>query len=486
MWRKLRLYFRVLLFLYFGKPADPKKLVGFFRRKNEKRRDNMKLEIEYIPIDKITPDEKNAKEHPQEQIEQIKKSIEDNGMNDPIAIWGKKNIIVEGHGRLMALKELGHTEVPVIRLDHLTDNQRKAYALIHNKTTMNSGFNEDILNEILQELAEVGIDMDVFGFEGFDIEEDDTEAQEDFYEPELPEQPKAKRGDIYQLGSHRLMCGDSTDEADVEKLLDGEEMDLCLTDPPYNVNYGEKVESLSKVSKEKGHDVFSYSNGSRESSTIENDNMDDESFYNFLFNFYTQMMNSLKPGGVFYICHADSEGYNFRKALKDAGGRMRQTLIWVKPHFVMGRQDYHWRHEPILYGWKEGAGHYYIDDRTQNTVWEDKPDIDNMKKEEMKQLLKEIYEEDRISTSAIHEAKPTVSELHPTMKPIKLMGRFIKNSAKPGEKVIDFFGGSGSTLIACEQLNRTCYTMEYDPKYVDVIIDRWEALTGQKAVKING
>lgn len=448
--------------------------MGFFRRKNEKRRDNMKLEIEYIPIDKITPDEKNAKEHPQEQIEQIKKSIEDNGMNDPIAIWGKKNIIVEGHGRLMALKELGHTEAPVIRLDHLTNDQRKAYALIHNKTTMNSGFNEDILNEILQELAEVGIDMEVFGFESFDIEVDDTEAQEDYYEPELPEEPKAKLGDIYQLGNHRLMCGSSTDETDVEKLLDGEDMDLCVTDPPYNVNYGEKSEMLDE-----------YLGGKRNNNHILNDHMDNQSFYQFLFDFYTQMLRALKPGGAFYIWHAESEGVNFRVALQDAGGQIRQCLIWNKNTLVLGRQDYHWKHEPCLYGWKEGAGHYYIDDRSQTTVWEDKPDIDNMKKEEMKQLLKEIFE-DRISTTVMNEAKPTANDLHPTMKPIKLIARLIKNSARPGEKVIDFFGGSGSTLIACEQLNRTCYMMELDPKYVDVIIDRWEQLTGQKAVKING
>ena len=417
-----------------------------------------KLKIEYLPIDKLTPYEKNAKQHPKEQIEQIKKSISDFEMIDPIGVWGKKNIIVEGHGRLIACKELGFAEVPVIRLDHLTDAERKAYTLAHNKTTMNSDFDADILFEELKNLAEEGFDMSDFGFDDFDfnIEEDDTEVEEDYYEPEIPEEPKAKLGDIYQLGNHRLMCGSSTEEADVEELIDGEEMDLCLTDPPYNVNYENKV------------------------GKIENDNMGDPQFHEFLYNFYSLMLRSLKPGGAFYIWHADSEGYNFRSALQEAGGTVRQCLIWNKNSLVLGRQDYHWKHEPCLYGWKAGAGHYYIDDRSQTTVFEDKIDIDKLTKDQMKEILKEIFE-DRVSTTVMNEAKPLANDLHPTMKPIKLMGRLIKNSSRPGEKVVDFFGGSGSTLIACEQLNRKCYMMEYDPKYVDVIIDRWEQLTGQKA-----
>ena len=430
-----------------------------------------KLEIEYLPIEALTPYEKNAKQHPKEQIEQIKKSIDDFEMIDPIGVWGRKNIIVEGHGRLIACKELGFTEVPVIRLDHLTDAERKAYTLAHNKTTMNSDFDFDILYEELKALAEDGFDMTDFGFDeyDFDIEADDTEVEEDYYEPELPAEPKAKLGDIYQLGNHRLMCGSSTEEKDVEELIDGEEMDLCVTDPPYNVNYGDKAEMLGN-----------YDKGHRNTNHILNDNMDDLAFHNFLLDFYTQMLRSLKPGGPFYIWHAESEGVNFRTALQEAGGRVRQCLIWNKNTLVLSRQDYHWKHEPCLYGWKEGAGHYYIDDRSQTTVWEDKVDIDKLTKDQMKEILKEIFE-DRVSSTVMNEAKPTVNDLHPTMKPIKLMGRLIKNSARPGEKVIDFFGGSGSTLIACEQLNRKCYMMEYDPKYVDVIIDRWEQLTGEKA-----
>jgi len=191
----------------------------------------------------------------------------------------------------------------------------------------------------------------------------------------------------------------------------------------------------------------------------------------------------LKPGGAYYIFHADSEGYNFRKALRDAGGDVRENLIWVKNALVLGRQDYQWKHEPCLYGWKEGAGHYFIDDRTQTTVFEDKADLDKLSKEELKAMIEDILA-DKIPTTVIHEDKPLKNDVHPTMKPIRLLSRLIKNSSRRGEKVIDFFGGSGSTLISCEQLGRRCFMIELDPKYVDVIINRWETLTGETAVKI--
>lgn len=222
----------------------------------------------------------------------------------------------------------------------------------------------------------------------------------------------------------------------------------------------------------------------RNTNKILNDNMDDISFYNFLYDYYTQMNEHLKVGGGFYIFHADSEGLNFRKALFDVGLKVRQTLIWVKNTLVLGRQDYQWKHEPCLYGWKEGAGHYFTPERTETTVIEDKIDLSKLKKEEMLKLLEEIYSEN-LPTTIIHEDKPLRNDLHPTMKPIKLCARLIKNSSKRNEIVYDGFCGSGSTLIACEQLGRTCYAMELDPKYVDVIIKRWEEFTGKKAVKIN-
>ena len=247
-------------------------------------------------------------------------------------------------------------------------------------------------------------------------------------------------------------------------------MDLCVTDPPYNVNYGSINESGYGKERDNGNKIL-------------NDNMDDESFYLFLHAFYEQMLRVLKEGGAYYIFHSDSEGYNFRKALRDAGGIVKQNLIWVKNALVLGRQDYQWKHEPCLYGWKDGAGHYFIDDRTQTTVFEDKADLDKLSKEELKEMIEDILA-DKIPTTVIHEDKPLKNDIHPTMKPIRLISRLVKNSSKPGENVIDFFGGSGSTLISCEHLGRNCYTIELDPRYVDVMIDRWETLTGQKAVKI--
>ena len=421
-------------------------------------------------LNEIKPYEKNPRRNDQ-AVDAVAESIKYFGFKVPIVI-DKNGTIVTGHTRYRSAKKLGLTEVPCIVADDLNEAQIKAYRLADNKVAEIAEWDEELLWNELQELADMDVSMDVFGFEPFDIEDDGVEAEEDYYEPELPEQPKAKRGDIYQLGNHRLMCGDCTDENDVEALTDGEEIDLCVTDLPYNVNYGDKASMLEDY--EKGH---------RNTNHILNDHMENNEFYNFLYDFYIQMLRSLKAGGAFYIWHAESEGVNFRVALQDAGGQVRQCLIWNKNALVLSRQDYHWKHEPCLYGWKDGAGHYFIDDRSQTTVFEDKIDVDKLTKEEMKQILKDIFE-DKVSTTVMNEAKPTVNDLHPTMKPIKLIARLIKNSSRKGEKVIDFFGGSGSTLIACEQLGRSCYMMELDERYVDVIIDRWEQLTGEKAVKI--
>ena len=415
-----------------------------------------KLKIEYVDINSIKPYKNNAKQHPEEQIEQIKRSIEMFGMDDPIGIW--KDEIVEGHGRLIACQQLGMKEVPIIRLDHLTDEERKAYTLAHNKLTMNSDFDIDILNDELMNFET--IDMTEFGFDlDFDTGEE-TEIVEDEV-PDIPEEPKAKLGEIYQLGNHRLMCGDSTSEEDVRKLMNDKKADLLFTDPPYNVN----------ISNSQGM-------------TIENDNMDNESFKNFLHGAFKCANESLKSGGAFYIWYADSEDINFRTACVDNDLLIKQCLIWVKNGFNFGRQDYKWKHEPCLYGWKEGAGHYFIEEYNHPTVIEDEIDLDSMKKEEMKKMLEELLTT-QVPTTIIHENKPLKNDLHPTMKPIKMCADMIRNSSKQNEIVLDLFGGSGSTLITCEQLHRTCYMMEYDPIYVDVIIQRWENFTGQKAVKIN-
>lgn len=431
----------------------------------------MKLEVEYIPIDDLKAYESNAKIHTHEQIEQIKKSIEEFGMNDPIGIWGEENIIVEGHGRLIACKELGFDEVPVIRLDSLTDEQRRAYTLVHNQTTMNTGFDIDILNEELDNIA--NIDMTEYGFEelskeDFEIKEDDFE----FDEEEIKTEPKSKIGDIYQLGNHILMCGDSTIDEDVEKLMRGGQSitgdtppaiaDLIVTDPPYNVN----IEN---------------SQGKK----IENDNMDSDSFKEFINSAIANMSKNLKAGGAYYIWYGDKEDIAFRSACIANGLPIRQCLIWVKNHFTLGRQDYQWQHEPCLYGWKEGQGHYFIYDRTQSTIIEQGPiDFDNLSQKQAIKLLKDIYKEE-VPTSIIMEDKPIYNELHPTMKPIPLIAKQIANSSEKNDIVLDLFGGSGTTLIACEQLDRRCYMMEYDPIYVDAIIKRWEAFTGKNAKLLN-
>lgn len=301
----------------------------------------MKLKVEYLPIDEIKPYENNAKIHTPEQIEQIKASIRQFGMNDPIGIWSKDNIIVEGHGRLIACQELGYTEIPIIRLDDLTDEQRKAYTLAHNQLTMNTGFDLDILN---QELADISIDMQEFGFD--EIEEEEVEIEEDNFEiNSVEEEPKAKRGDIYKLGNHILMCGDSTEEKDVLKLMNGHIADLVVTDPPYNVDIGIEDIEEAKIRKRR-----------LDGKTIQNDKMDNEDFKAFLDKTFYNMNEVLKEGGAFYIWFASREHVNFETALNSNGLQVRQELIWCKNSLVMGRQDYQWKHEPCLYGWKEGAG----------------------------------------------------------------------------------------------------------------------------------
>jgi site-specific DNA-methyltransferase (adenine-specific) len=386
------------------------------------------MEIEKVNLSIIRQYEKNAKLHPIEQIEQIKKSILEFGNNDPIAI-DENNVIIEGHGRYMALKQLGYEEVEVIKLTHLNEEQKKAYILAHNKLTMNTDFDIDLLHQELGDI--IDIDMTEFGFMDIDLGEDEEVVEDDF-DDTPPEKPKSKFGDIYQLGRHRLMCGDSTSAQDVEKLMGEFKADMLLTDPPYNVAYKGKTEDAL---------------------TIKNDSMDNDDFRQFLRSAFFAADNVMKPGAVFYIWHAESEGYNFRGACFDIGWTVRQCLIWNKNAMVLGRQDYHWKHEPCLYGWKDGAGHLWASDRKQTTV--------------------------------IDFDKPQRNGEHPTMKPVGLFDYQILNNTKGGDIVLDLFGGSGTTIMACEQNGRNGYLMELDPRYVDVIIRRWEEFTGETAVKLN-
>ena len=434
----------------------------------------MKLKVEYLPIEEVKPYKNNAKIHTPEQIDQIKASIQQFGMNDPIGIWSKENIIVEGHGRLLACQELGYKEIPVIRLDDLTDEQRRAYTLAHNQLTMNTGFDIDTLTEELENLS---IDMSEFGFE--DINKDDFNIEEDDFDFEEEERPEAKtkRGEIYKLGDHILMCGDSTSPEDVEKLIGNNEIDLIVTDPPYNVDLGEVNKTKVKMAPEryKGANVDS----------IENDKMEDQEFIDFLTKAFGLANEKLKSGGAFYIWHSSTENFSFQEAMRNVGWKLRQILIWNKSSLCLGLSDYQWKHEPCFYGWKDGSGHYFIDDRKQTSVFDQKEiKFDELTREQAIKLLKQTYE-GITNPTLMDYHKPLKNGLHPTMKPIELMGRLIYNSSEKGQNVLDMFGGSGSTLIACEQLGRKCYMMEYDPLYADAIIERYEELTGNKAELIS-
>ena len=358
---------------------------------------------ENVKISALKPYENNARTHSQEQVEKIANSIKEFGFINPVLIDSDYGIIA-GHGRVLAGQLLGMEEVPCLFIEDLTETQKRAYILADNKLALDAGWDDEILRQEILALDKLDFDVSLAGFDinDFDFTQEDIEFQEDDYDVEasLPEIPKAKLGDVYQLGRHRLMCGDSTSHEDIDKLVDVSVMDLCVTDPPYNVNYGSINETGYGKERENGDKIL-------------NDNMDDESFYLFLNAFYEQMLRVLKEGGAYYIFHADTEGYNFRKALRDAGGQVKQNLIWVKNALVLGRQDYQWKHEPCLYGWKEGAGHYFINDRTQTTVFEDKADLDKYTKDELKELVEEILA-DKLPTTVIHEDKPQKNDVHPT------------------------------------------------------------------------
>ena len=376
-------------------------------------------------IKDLKPYEKNPRLN-DDAVKYVAESISQFGFKVPIVI-DKDNNIVCGHTRWKACKKLKIDTVPCVVADDLTEEQIRAYRLADNRVAEKAEWDLALLDT---ELAEIEtIDMTLLGFDDTK-EETPQEVVEDDFDEEPPAEPKAKYGDLYQLGSHRLMCGDSTKTNDVECLMGGHKADLLLTDPPYNVDYTGKT---------------------KDALTIQNDKQEDEEFCEFLTKCFSCADENMNAGAVFYIWHSDSEGFNFRKACKQVGWTVRECLIWNKNSLVLGRQDYQWKHEPCLYGWKEGSHNWY-GDRKQTTV--------------------------------IDMDKPNASRLHPTMKPVQLFAYEIQNSTKAGDKVLDLFGGSGTTLIACEQLNRTAYLMELDPRYVDVIIDRWEKMTGQKAVKV--
>ena len=419
------------------------------------------MNIQKISVEKLLP----AKYNPRKDLkpgdpefEKLKRSVEEFGYVEPI-IWNSRTgVVVGGHQRLKVLQHLGYTEVDCVVLD-LDEQKEKALNVALNK--ISGAWDIPMLTALLRDLDESGFDATLTGFDVTEMSElfdDQSEIVEDD-PPEVAaedQEPFTKPGDRWLLGDHVLYCGDSTKKSDVAALMDGMLADLVVTDPPYNVNY-------------EGSD----------GKTIQNDNLPEEQFRAFLVAAFRRMREVMKPGTPFYIWHAETVGGAFRQATNEALGKVRQMLVWNKNSFTMGHQDYQWKHEACIYGWTDGATHYFVDDRTQATVIEDKHiDIGKMKKEEMRDLLREIFS-DKISTTVLDENKPARNADHPTMKPLKLLARLVKNSSRKGDIVLDTFGGSGSTLITCEQLGRKCYTMELDPKYADVIVKRWLKFTGK-------
>jgi DNA modification methylase len=391
-----------------------------------------KLELQQWPVERLIEYARNPRKN-DHAVDTIAAGIKEFGFRVPV-VAKSDGTVVDGHLRLKAAKKLGLTSIPVVLADDLTEAQIKAFRISVNKMAELADWDYDLLKLEFEELKDLDFDLDLTGFNEDELKdilitvEPTAGLTDEDLVPEIPLAPKTKLGDVWNLGNHRLMCGDSTSIDAVEQLCRGG-VDLLLTDPPYNVAYEGKTKEALK---------------------IQNDAMDNDSFRQFLRDAFVAASAVMKAGAVFYIWHADSEGYNFRGACNDAGWKVRQCLVWKKQTMVMGRQDYHWKHEPCLYGWKEGAGHLWASDRKQTT----------------------ILEFDR----------PSRNGEHPTMKPVALFEYQMLNNTKGGDIVLDLFGGSGTTAIAAEKNGRIAYLMELDPKYCDVIVKRWQDFTGKKAV----
>jgi site-specific DNA-methyltransferase (adenine-specific) len=414
--------------------------------------------MKIVDIHRIKQNEENPRFIKDEKFIKLVKSIKDFPEMlklRPIVV-NSEMVVLGGNMRLKACIEAGINEVPILIASDLTEDQQKEFIIKDN-----IGFGEwdwDILNSEwdASDLEDWGLDLPKYTDTEVEAVEDDFEVPEGGVETDIV------LGDLFEIGEHKLLCGSSTETDTWQRLFEKELCDMVMTDPPYNVNY------------EGGTGL-----------KIMNDQMTNDSFYQFLYDFYTALGSYTKPGGAWYVWHADSEGANFRQAYKDSGLLLKQCLIWVKNALVMGRQDYHWKHEPCLYGWKEGAAHYFTDDRTKTTVIEDVVDYRKLNKKELLDLVKEITS-DKQKTTIIHCDKPSKNDVHPTMKPIKLLAPLIENSSRIGELVADGFLGSGSTMVASHQLKRKCYGMELDPKYCQVIIDRMRKLDPTLIIKRNG
>ena len=383
-------------------------------------------EMQLVSIEKLVPYVNNARTHSPEQINKLRSSLREFGFINPVIIDRDFGVIA-GHGRILAAKEEGIAEVPCVFADHLTEAQKKAYIIADNRMAMDAGWDEELLRVEIEALQAEAFDLSLTGFDDKELSElfkDDADVQEDDFDvdAELEKPTFSKTGDVWTLGRHRLVCGDSTKADTFEVLMNGRKANLVVTDPPYNVNYEGTA------------------------GKIKNDNLADEKFYQFLFDAFSNIEKVMADDASIYVFHADTEGLNFRKAFSDAGFYLSGCCIWKKPSLVLGRSPYQWQHEPCLYGWKKSGKHQWYSDRKQTTIWE--------------------FEKTKKNTD------------HPTMKPIPLLAYPIQNSSMSNTLVLDPFGGSGSTLIACEQTDRDCYTIELDEKYCDVIVKRYIEQTG--------
>jgi len=399
--------------------------------------DKNKIQIEHLKLDDLIPYAQNARTHSEAQVAQIAASMTEFGFTNPILI-AEDNVIIAGHGRLLAAKLLNLATVPTIRLNHLDETQRRALVIADNKIAENAGWDEDLLRQELHVLDDLDFDIDILGFNEDELSDilltgdvsGGGETDDDAV-PEIPEQPTSVTGDIWICGDHKVLCGDST-MIDAYHNLMGEELaDMVFTDPPYNVNYANSAKEKMRGTAR----------------AIKNDNLGGE-FEGFLYDVCTNLMMMCK--GALYICMSSSELHTLHHAFTKAGGRWSTFIIWAKNHFTMGRADYQRQYEPILYGWKDGNEHFWCGDRSQSDIW--------------------------------FVNKPVKNDLHPTMKPIELVERTLHNSSKTKDIILDAFGGSGSTMIACEKTQRQARLIELDPKYVDVIVKRWQEFTGRKAI----
>ena len=380
-------------------------------------------DMQLVSLDKLVPYVNNARTHSAEQINKLRSSLREFGFINPVIIDRDFGIIA-GHGRVLAAREEGITDVPCVFVDHLTDAQKKAYIIADNRMALDAGWDEELLRVEIESLQAEAFDISLTGFGDDEIADlfgkDAGDAKDDDYDltAALEKAAFVEKGDVWVVGRHRLVCGDATNPDDVEKLMDGKKANLIVTDPPYGVSF----KSASGL-------------------TIQNDSMKDEEFYNFLYKSFANMVAHMESGGSAYVFHADTEGLTFRKSFIDAGFHLAGVCIWSKNSLVLGRSDYHWQHEPVLYGFLKNGKHRWYSDRKQTTIW--------------------------------NFNKPKRNENHPTSKPLDLLAYPIRNSSQENAIVIDTFGGSGSTLMACEQTNRICYTMELDEKYASVILRRY-------------